>query len=41
MTFTFRRDPLDYIRGEERPRAVASLTAYFDLDFTGSHFGLN
>lgn len=38
MTFEFRRDPLDYIRGDERPRAVASLTAYFDLEFTGSRF---
>ena len=37
MTFTFPRDPLDYIRGSERDRAVGSLTRYFD-GFTGAHF---
>lgn len=37
MTFAFCTDPLDYVRGDERPWAIASLRRYFG-GFTGAHF---
>lgn len=37
MSFTFPRDPLWYIRGNERRQAIESLRRYL-TDFTGAHF---
>jgi hypothetical protein len=37
MTFAFCTNPIDYIRGDERGVAIASLRRYFD-GFTGAHF---